>query len=420
MFWAGWPFLLVVIVSSGLGMLLIERFRSSNLIVRDFLIVYILGAFITALFLLTPAGLLRMIQESIAFVPMFSEQSVGVWPNAFLTVAEAGSLTLKKLVFLCSNPVMIAVGLFGLIITLPLALLKSDRVRIYQLLTLIIFAIPAFVLTMKTERFAILLVIPIAFFVGFGIQYIQSGLCAILDNIFKGNLSNRIATLLISVLILALSLPAPIVFAKISSKTTHFIMNDVWFDALDEIRLNTDKDSIVNSWWPPGYFINAIASRRSVIDGGTQQLPETYWMAKVFLTDNERVSVGILRMLNRSGNQSLDYLDKLGYSTKEAVDLLLKVVPLNRQDADGQLKNELKAGERSELLDLTHGRGALPKSYLFLYNDMIDKNLAMSIVANWDFEKAKEFQDQASEARKPTGKDVGRDRCHTIHKRFAE
>src|SRR6185369_7839809 len=65
-------------------------------------------------------------------------------------------------------------------------------------------------------------------------------------------------------------LPLPIVTAHIVSLSVKPIMDDAWYDTMQDLRQKTPANAVVNSWWPPGYFISALAHRRVIADGGTQ------------------------------------------------------------------------------------------------------------------------------------------------------
>ena len=51
-----------------------------------------------------------------------------------------------------------------------------------------------------------------------------------------------------------------------------------------------------------------MADRRVTIDGATQNEPRAYWVANLLLESSEAKAIGILRMLNLSGNQAVESL----------------------------------------------------------------------------------------------------------------
>ena len=117
------------------------------------------------------------------------------------------------------------------------------------------------------------------------------------------------------------------------------------------------------------------------------------------MTDDEREAAGLLRMLDVSGDDAFSFLQDAGMEVPNAVDLILKIVRLNRQEALRAMPPFLTAGQKEELLGKTHGRGPMPPACVLVYNDLVEQNLAVSVVANWDFRKAKSIQEQKSGGR---------------------
>lgn len=52
----------------------------------------------------------------------------------------------------------------------------------------------------------------------------------------------------------------------------------------------------------------------------------------------------------------------------------------------------MEASQKEHLLDLTHGKGEWPPTYVLIYNDLVEQNPAVTIVATWDFRKAGEMK----------------------------
>jgi len=72
-------------------------------------------------------------------------------------------------------------------------------------------------------------------------------------------------------------------------------------------------DSVVNSWWDFGHWFKVVAGRRVLFDGMTQNTPYAYWMAQVFLSDDETAAARTLKMLDASGLEGVELLvDRLG------------------------------------------------------------------------------------------------------------
>jgi hypothetical protein len=189
-------------------------------------------------------------------------------------------------------------------------------------------------------------------------------------------------------------LPLMLLSAHVVAGDIKPIMDDIWNEALVEVREKTPDDAIINSWWPPGYFITGVAHRRVTADGGTQHFHETYWMAKALMAEDEREAAGILRMLNLSGDDAYGFLTQAGMKIPDAVELILKIVRVNRTEAFLELPSFLTDKQKNSLLAKTHGNGEIPPSYVLVYNDLVEQNLAVSVMAQWDFKKAAAIQEQ--------------------------
>jgi len=72
------------------------------------------------------------------------------------------------------------------------------------------------------------------------------------------------------------------------------MMNDSWYNLLTNIRNNTHKDSVLNSWWDFGDWFKAVGHRRVIFDGQSQNSPQGYWMAKVLLSPSEEYAMRVL------------------------------------------------------------------------------------------------------------------------------
>ena len=118
--------------------------------------------------------------------------------------------------------------------------------------------------------------------------------------------------------------------------------------------------------------------------------PQAYWIASLFMTDDEKESIGILRMLNSSGNKTADYLLSKGCSLDDAVKLIKDIVRVDRQEAARLLDGRFQDKDIEHILSLTHGKP--PPSYCLIYNDMIDGVIGLYYVKSWDFKKAAEME----------------------------
>ena len=118
-------------------------------------------------------------------------------------------------------------------------------------------------------------------------------------------------------------------------------MNDAWYNTLTFIEENSDEDAVINSWWDYGHWFKAVAKRRVLFDGKTQNSPIAFWMARVLTTDDEKEAVGILRMLDISKNEAFDLLMSNGFSNPKAINTLQDVVKLSESEAREYLQGSL-------------------------------------------------------------------------------
>jgi len=191
--------------------------------------------------------------------------------------------------------------------------------------------------------------------------------------------------------ILAL-LPMQLVFAHALALKGGPIMNDAWYDALIYVKNNTPEKSFVQSWWPPGYFITAIAERRVSSDGGTQHLPETYWIARFFTSQDEKEALSILKMLHVSGNDAMEYLISQGLPLEDAIGLMNDIFVLRSEELiRGKLEVRLNTDQIEHFLPLIRFKSEPEPAYIFVYSEMIEKSLAITLHARWNFVKAKEM-----------------------------
>ncbi len=426
LFWSGWPFILVLIPSCLLTSLfllgVLRRSKSLPMIGQGlrFLGIYIIFAAVFLAFFLTPKGLVSSIQMGWMALNKFALAGFDIWPNIFLTVGEANGIGLKKLIFLSGNYVTFGLMLTGIFLEGWRAFKRRDLYELFRYIFLVVFSIPILFMSLKTERFSLLFVLPLSIFSGFAVKRIleiwetKVGRWKLPELLKKTVFTRSFMTFLIFLVLL----PMILLSAHVVATGIKPIMDDTWHEALIELRDKTPSNAIIDSWWPPGYFVKGVAQRAVIADGGTQHYHETYWIAKALITEDEREAAGIFRMLNLSGNDTLDFLQGNGMEIPDGVDLISKIVRLGREEAFLQLPASMDQDQKNELLDRTHGRGQLPPSYVLLYNDLVEQNLALSVMARWDFRKAQGIHQKGQQSSKGIfgilGDDAGTSYVHEL------
>ncbi|NIQ34276.1 MAG: hypothetical protein GTN80_11680, partial [Nitrososphaeria archaeon] len=72
-----------------------------------------------------------------------------------------------------------------------------------------------------------------------------------------------------------------------------------WLQALVWMRDNLPEDTVIMSWWDYGYWITAIADKRSMADNGTINATQVATIAVLFLT-NETWAIPVMKRYNIS------------------------------------------------------------------------------------------------------------------------
>ncbi len=382
LFWQGWIFLPASIILLFV-LFIVKDIFSKNPVKSTLkkLFIYIIFVALFSSVFLTPRGFLGVILDQFGISSTFLSLSKDVWPDIFVTVGELNIPTLSKIIQILGGYVFIIIALIGALF------LFFDKKKHYShetKVTIIFYLIITFALAKGAERFTIFFLVPASVCLAIGC----SKILALLKNVFSSLSENRNSyAKFLAYPILLLLVISPFVYGHVSASNQNPIFNQVWEKSLDKIRLETPKDSIINSWWCPGHFIKAIGERRVTFDGATMNTPQAYWVATAFLADNEKESVGIFRMLNNSGNRATELLLSNGIALEKAVDIIKKVVTLDKIDARYALSEYLNEAKIDELLKLTHDTP--PPSYIFIYNDLIESTIGLYYIKNWDFVKAK-------------------------------
>ncbi len=392
-FWVGWPFIFLLVLGSAFVLSCwrwIKRrpgLENAPVYFGTYAAFSIAAALVTA----TPAGFLEYLSRGAQYLVIFSSgQPDESWPNIFIMVGETTSVSLKRMIYLTGNAVTTGAFFIGLASGPFLSRFSGQKEMLPRWVVFVLLSVPLFYLSLRTERFALLFVLPGAVFVAMGIQLLSE----IWEKELKARLPASLQTFpalrkaLFAGLVLAVLFPMQLLFAHALALKSEPIMNDVWYSGMQAIREKTPADALIYTWWPPGYFITSLTQRRVFSDGGTQDVPECYWIARFFMASSETEAMGIMRMLNTAGNDAVESLQKSGLRLPEAIDVINKILPLSAGEAEKVLTERVGAQKAQDILKLTHTGNFLMPSNVFLYNEMVDKNLALSVFARWNFHKA--------------------------------
>lgn len=390
LFWQGWVFLASLIGACGFfaflyNVLLVgKKEQTKNILVFFSVVIGVSFAGVSLIF--GPKDFFILFKEGWKALQDFINPQLSLWPDLYIAVGELLRPTTEQWVEMMGGVFFIGIGVFGLTLRTVRMFRKRDDALNTSTIFLLLFWLAGAKLSFGAQRFATLCLIPFSLAFAVGAQYIFAFVKKHLLKAFPF-ISNSPFTqgLILAGVILILTFPPLNAAQKKTPEILNKIFNSTWDSALTKIKNATPKDSIVNSWWPPGHFIKAISQRRVTFDGATINQPQSYWLANVFLATDERRAAGILRMLNNSGNDATDYLLAQGFSLDKAVKLLKEITAVDTQTAKSILSKTLREEQAQKLLTLTHAKA--PASYLLLYNDMAENSLQFSFVGNWDFEK---------------------------------
>ena len=397
LFWIGWQVVLLFCSIAVVAAALLEWFaKRDRFPAYGFaLIVFVASAL--------PVGILLLNFE--AFQDLFGRQisearTIGgssendLWPNLFFFVGELAVASFKKIIYLNGGWLNWALAITGVVSILinsisPAVDLRSKQ-NAWSLLGLFVGGL---LLTLKAQRFDHFLVIPFCILLAMGSErivlwartFLKLKGSSILTAI-KEQYLNRFLYAFLTVFFIAFS--GPVTIASVS-QSVYPILNPVWTETLSYLKNQSPQDATVFSLWSPGYFVQAIGERRTVLDGGTPTAPENVWFAKAMMTHDERLSAGIFRMMLTSGNDAFQFLTDHGYQPQAATDKILELVRVSRSDAMKILsETRLSEQDKVQLLDLTHGTKVLSSAFVMVYDNLIEQNIMLSILANWNLDKA--------------------------------
>lgn len=233
----------------------------------------------------------------------------------------------------------------------------------------------------KGLRFVPLASVPTGFFLGCSVSVIWAKLNKIS---FKLNLKYLIC--LVSYVCLCGFIIIKLLFSGFISSSMVPIMNDRWQKALVFIKNNSSADAVINSWWDYGNFFKAIAKRKVIFDGQTQNNSNAYWMAKVLLSDEEEKAVKILRMLNNASYSVFPLLNKYVADPFKCFVIMEKLLEVDEEESRIILAEENVPENIIEVI-ANNFYSMPPPAFFIVDKTMIGKMSNISFLGNWDFIK---------------------------------
>ncbi len=451
--WSGWSFIFnVLLAASGIflvyqavinremikkGILnLINYFKIKNTMIIIITFLVSSGVFVTSF-----SGIrafLRGLTEYIQFAQMKDVAVTSLWYNVYTTVAEMNPLSWKQIVEQIGGQLLFSIALIGIFLTIVkrnkdgginplyavlvsvlsfLVIYFSFSYNSFMLFVVSVIAITLFVLLtnkdieqkidIKTSLIIIIwffatayastkgvrfiLIMAPAFALGFGIAL------GLIYDFFSKFLSKEMhvekaVSAIVMFILLSTLVISPISNANQVARNQIPSMNDAWYESLTMIKENSSEDAIINSWWDFGHWFKAIADRGVTLDGGGQNQPQAHWLGKLMITSDEKMSVGILRMLDCGKTYGFDAIDEEFNDTLKTINTLYEIIPVERDEAKLILLDKQFSEEKAEkVLDYTHCENP-PENYFITSADMVNKAGVWGHFGSWDFERAAMYQ----------------------------
>lgn len=395
---------LVIIFSSGVFVSLISSF----------------GAFTSAPF------------QPFAMNTIDSAAKIDLWPNVYTTVAELNNSNLSEVVSTLGGRlffflilmgiilammgnrfnsreltyVLVAAGFYFLLvqdaalsmgiiaylllmcipIMVALFMVFKDRdVEIKYSMLLLLWSLASLYAAMKGVRF-VLLLIPIA---GVALGVALGKLHNLISSVLHRQLNlNRLAASLILFIIFSLMFINPVKGAYSVGRNFLPSISSTWADSLEGIGESSSEEAIINSWWDFGHWFKYFADRKVTFDGASQNVPQAHWIGKALLTDDEDVSIGIIRMLDCGANKAYETLYPLmDKDSVRTIGLINQIIVLDKDDARKILEEQISDKTKvEEVLELTHCEP--PENYFITSDDMVGKSGVWAHFGSWDFKRA--------------------------------
>lgn len=190
---------------------------------------------------------------------------------------------------------------------------------------------------------------------------------------------------LICAVILAATLCPTLYGAVGASKENYTPSYGSMVEAADWMKENYPAETILATYWDYGYMYENCSDVKVLFDGGSQTGVRLYWVGRALITDDTKLSAGILRMLSTSGDEATKLSVSLMGDNEKALKLLNDILPMSYEDAKIELlgKWEIKEPDAVKLLKLTHQSGDVP-ALLCITPHMKDELYWFEYYGTWD------------------------------------
>jgi dolichyl-phosphooligosaccharide-protein glycotransferase len=208
----------------------------------------------------------------------------------------------------------------------------------------------------------------------------------LLFGVVKGRVPNiSYQKIIMAIIVIAVAF-SPVASAYGISSTVVPGTDDSMVTSLQWIGNNTSNNTVITSWWDFGHLFTYEANRPVTFDGSSQNSPRAYWVGKALLTNNETLSVGILRMLASSGDLAPLTLDNYTKNTGLSAEILTNTLGVNKTQAMTIMTTQynLTQTQAQTIVQYTHPDNPTP-DVLITSSDMVQKAGWWSYFGSWNF-----------------------------------
>ncbi|MBW2970730.1 hypothetical protein KY320_01065 [Candidatus Woesearchaeota archaeon] len=302
-------------------------------------------------------------------------------------MAEQNVIDLNGIVTNIGGRFMFAISIVGIF----LALVKREekkRMYIKYALLLTVWYIGTIYASTKGVRWVLLLVpaFSIAFgvFAGVVVQYLSKIVARELN-------VNIVFSKIALVIVLGLLFVVPsqsALYPKAVSTAKNEIpsMNDAWVNSLEKIKINSSEDAIINSWWDFGHWFKYWADRAVTFDGTSQTGDRAHFIGRVLLTPDEEEAINIIRMLDCSGFEAVDTLQKKTNDSLGSVLSIIEATQSDRSRATQLLREEYGTETAKLVIDAMYCEP--PEDFFIASEDMVGKSGVWAHFGSWNFTRA--------------------------------
>ena len=343
-----------------------------------------------------PKYIIRSFLEPLSYLAVRENLAIGnFWPNTIFSIQELKSADLSYMKSALGGGFILYAGLLGvLILIVRKRVLVNFSEKSFLLFVLIVWLLVMLILTSLSRRFVIFLAVPISILFGVFLDTLRNFMYGQKNNfIFLRKINEKAYAVMLS----GIFLVGCIIPIQSASKDVFLpIFNNTWQNMMVKIKNSTPPNAVINAYWDPGDFIMTIAGRSTLHCPQYNSTPVAYWIAKFFLTDNEKEALGILRMLDAGNTRGFGELLKLlGGDNPAAFALINKMILCDKSEGRALLN---KYTSDNRLIDKILGLVYEPKqpAYLLVDGSLLGMLDVFCTLANWDFKKFDLWQNMAT------------------------